>query len=527
MLMSFFQSGAVGSDFDDADLGDERLDGRLKQIVEQVDDAPGDHFPRAMKTGADLEAFYRFGRNPKTGFYDVIRPHLEATARRVESHDDQTILAIHDTTTITASTDRYIPGMGRGSSNSRCGFLAHTCLAIQSHGARHPLGLLDATIWRRGLPTNMDTSELESDDDVLETMDNESDKWDRSLQRADRRVDSPGSLVHLMDAGADKYARIARLVEGKSRFVMRMQQNRRVVDEIEGVDSPKLNDCFQRAERVATRTISLSARDNTDAAPSTQSEHPSRPAREATVAIEVAEAEVKRPSDASRQLSETAELQLVRVREVDPPEEGEPVDWKLLTDVDIDDKADAMKVVRWYQRRWCIEEYFGVLKGGCAADKRLLRSADTYTTAFGVLAAVAWRLLLVRSLAQNAGDTPADEMLRTSQLEALKASDKTPLESTKPTASEAFDAIAKLGGHQPHNGPPGWKVLTRAWKEMTMIEIGIIQGRQVGRKEGQKQGDQRGRKRQLDKMRQVWDNSSPEEFEEWLARQEAQICDQS
>lgn len=519
MLMSFFQSGAIGSDFDDADLGDERLDARVKQIVEQIDDAPGEHFPQAMETEADLEAFYRFGRNPRTGFYDVVRPHFEATARRVESHDDQAVLAIHDTTTITASTKRYISGMGRASSNSRCGFMAHLCLAVQSHGARHPLGLLDATIWRRGLPTNMDTSEFESGDDVLETMDNESDKWDRTLKKADQRVESPEHLVHLMDAAADKYARLARLVEGESRFVMRMQQNRRVTDDLEGVDSPKVNDCFERAETVATRTISLSARDNTDAAPSTQSEHPSRPARQASVAIEIADAELKRPDSASKQLADSAEVNLVRVREVDPPEEGEPVDWKLLTDVDIEGKADAMKVVRWYQRRWCIEEYFGVLKGGCAADKRLLRSADTYTTAFGVLTAVAWRLLLIRSLAQNVGATPAETMLRSSQLQALKASDKTPLETAEATAHQAFDAIAKLGGHQSHNGPPGWKIMMRGWKKMTMIEMGIIKGR--------KQGEQIGRKHQLEKMRQVWNNSSAQEFEEWLSQQEAQICDQS
>lgn len=504
MLLTYAQSNSLKAESQYADLGDARLDDRLAELLVQVAQNPGEHFPQAARSDADLEAIYRFFRNDKTGFDAVAEPHFEASAKRVDAYDDQPILAVHDTTDFLVSKDRYVPGMGRATSNSSCGFLGHFCLAVQSAGPRHPVGMLGGLLWRRGLPSRMDTQAFADTDDCLETLDNESDKWDRVIEAVEGRVERRENLVHVLDAGADKYARMARLKALESRFVARIQQNRRVIDQLEGVDSPKTFDCLEQAPKVSERTISLSARDNADAPPGTRKEHPSRDARQAKVEIRATTARLRRPAKASSELAESIEVGLVWIREIDVPEGEDPVDWKLMCDAPVDNAKQVLKVVDWYRRRWVIEEYFGALKGGCNAEDRLLRSAQTYTTALAVLLPAAWRLLLLRSLAQNAPQTPAKRALRESQLQALASFERTDFDEIDGlTVAQAFDAIAQLGGHLSYNGPPGWLVLMRGWQLMTPAEI----------------ANRKAREQMLRQVRQQWQESSSEQFGQWLEEQ--------
>ena len=48
-------------------------------------------------------------------------------------------------------------------------------------------------------------------------------------------------------------------------------------------------------------------------------------------------------------------LWAVQVREVEPPAEGEPSEWLLLTTVAVQTVDDAIERVTWYACRWGIE----------------------------------------------------------------------------------------------------------------------------------------------------------------------------
>lgn len=504
MLLSYAQSTSLKEESEFADLGDARLDDRLGEMLVQAAQNPGEHFPQIARSEADLEAIYRFFRNEKAGFDPVAESHFKATAERVDTYDDQPILAVHDTTDFLVSKDRYIAGMGRATSNSSCGFLGHFCLAVQSTGPRHPVGMLGGLLWRRGLPTRMNTETFEEVEDCLEVLDNESEKWDRVIEMAEQRVERPENLVHVLDAGADKYARIADLKRRNSRFVARIQQNRRVTDPLENVDSPKIFDCLEQAPKVGERTISLSARDNADAPPGTQRDHPSRDPRQAKVEIRATTATIRRSKKSSSKQPESTEVGLIWIREINVPQGKAPIDWKLMCDAPVETAKQVLKVVDWYRRRWVIEEYFGALKRGCKAEDRLLRSAQTYTTALAVLLPAAWRLLLLRTLVQNAPQTPAQQVLRESQLQALASFERTNFDEVDGlTVAQAFDAIAQLGGHLSCNGPPGWLVLMRGWHLMIPAEIANLKARE----------------QLLRDVREQWKDSSPEQFDEWLEKQ--------
>ena len=55
-------------------------------------------------------------------------------------------------------------------------------------------------------------------------------------------------------------------------------------------------------------------------------------------------------------------LNLVEVREIDPPSPKEAVVWRLLTTHTVNSLAAAVHMVDLYRRRWCIEQVFRALK---------------------------------------------------------------------------------------------------------------------------------------------------------------------
>jgi hypothetical protein len=53
----------------------------------------------------------------------------------------------------------------------------------------------------------------------------------------------------------------------------------------------------------------------------------------------------------------------------------------------------------------------------------------------------------------------------------------------RPTVREALLAVAALGGHIKNNGAPGWLVLYRGFRDLTLLEIGWSTGRRIQRRE--------------------------------------------
>src|SRR5690242_8191516 len=86
----------VGEDMDDVELADRRLTFRARRVVKKVAAAPDKGFPEAMGNEADLEGFYRFLANDKVSKEALLKPHADATVRRMSAHE--TVVVAHDTT---------------------------------------------------------------------------------------------------------------------------------------------------------------------------------------------------------------------------------------------------------------------------------------------------------------------------------------------------------------------------------------------------------------------------------------------
>ena len=111
------------------------------------------------------------------------------------------------------------------------------------------------------------------------------------------------------------------------------------------------------------------------------------------------------------------------------------------------------------------EEYFKALKSGCAYEQRQLESRTTLLNALGLLAPLAWRLLVLRSVAADTR-APAAAVLDPDELHVLRTISRDIRLGLTPTAAEALTALARLGGHFPHNGRPGWKILWTGFQKL-------------------------------------------------------------
>lgn len=70
------------------------------------------------------------------------------------------------------------------------------------------------------------------------------------------------------------------------------------------------------------------------------------------------------------------DVNMVVIRELDPPSGVEPLCWVLFTSLPIDDLQQLARVGALYELRWRVEEYFKLLKSGYAIESSRLDDAD-------------------------------------------------------------------------------------------------------------------------------------------------------
>jgi hypothetical protein len=199
-----------------------------------------------------------------------------------------------------------------------------------------------------------------------------------------------------------------------------------------------------------------------------------REARIATLSITGTQASLARPHY-DRQSVPSLPVNLVYVRELDPPANVEPVAWVLMTNECIDTPKQLLQVVEHYRARWMIEEFFKALKTGCAFEKRQLESYQTLTNALGIFLPIAWHLLLLRHDARAGPEEPAERVLSPTQIQVLRA--RLPkIMPASPTTADALRAVAYLGGHFIKK-PPGWLVLGRGLEKLLDLEAGWLLAR--------------------------------------------------
>lgn len=453
----------------DAPLGDSRRNDRFEEIVQSLTSQPDASVPEAMGTQAALEAYYRFMRNEAIDHQSLLEPHFDQTRQRAESLSRA--LVVHDTTefnfTVHDKPSREnlaCPKEGRQS------FLWHPSLVLSADGKRAPLGLIASRpfVHAKELPDEQAHQFWDERGGIYE---NEMWRWMEGVEAAESRLSEVMRPVHIMDSECDDYGLMYRMSTSDYPFIIRMCYERNISDGPLRDDYRKISDALDEEDWCADeREVFLSARPERK---TLTSNYLPRRARKVRMRVRSTTVELRRPKTVlTRYASNTLEVRVVEVTEVDPPEGEEPVRWVLATSELVDEADQIWEVVDHYRARWVIEEYFKALKTGTGYSNLQHKRAKTLLSALSTKAVVAWNLLRLRHLGRHVPDLDAQEVLNDVQMAILQ--EKRPnLMPDDATAEDAMKAVAGLGGHIPQNGPAGWQVLGRGWEHMAELEEGV------------------------------------------------------
>jgi Transposase DDE domain len=210
---------------------------------------------------------------------------------------------------------------------------------------------------------------------------------------------------------------------------------------------------------------------------------PGRKARTARLSIRFGEVEIMQPSNrkSSLQLPESVAVTLVIAREINPPAGEEAALWFLLTTHQVNDIADARRIIGFYRLRWTIEQVFRTMKTKGFAVEALRQEQDgpleKLVTAILIAAIKVMQLVAERDGKTrrpltdvfDSDDQPALECVN-QDLEGKTEKQKNP----HPRGSLAYAGwvFARLGGWTGYYGKPGPIVMLRGLVQFHAIKHG-------------------------------------------------------
>ncbi len=168
---------------------------------------------------------------------------------------------------------------------------------------------------------------------------------------------------------------------------------------------------------------------------------------------------------------------MLHVTERHPPRGRRPIEWKLLTDLPVRSRREAVEKIGWYATLWKIETFHKILKSGCRTEESRLRSAERIANLLALFCIIAWRILWL-TLAHRADPDAAPQTALTDQEIALLDRLMPDADSGKGPGSRLalyVRKLARLGGHlgRSRDPPPGVIVLWRGLSRLADIELGM------------------------------------------------------
>jgi len=449
----------------DVDLNDKRLNDRLSEVLAQLGGHPTASIPAACGGYAEMMAAYRLFDNEKVRFDNVIAPHIEATRRRMA--EQPVVILAQDTTEIDLTRpEQPVAGAGPLDNGARRGVFLHPLVGFTADGT--PLGTVHATVWTRDDAPPPSKSEREAKRKHTPIEEKESQRWIDTLQQADEQADrAPDTrFVCVADSEADIYELLADAQSESSQveWIVRASQNRALLQDEKTVDNSEpgevqanhLREQVLTQDVLFTHTITVRGR-KAKVSCETRGRRQPRQSRTAEVEVRAARVTLRPPWRHDRKLSEVT-LNVVLVREINPPADETAVEWILLTSLPIDTAEQVRKVIQYYCVRWMIEVLFRTLKSGCRVEDRRFEHIDRFLPCLAVYLIITWRTLFVCRLGREFPEISCEAVFEPSEWKSVyHVVRREPPPAKPPTLSEMVRMVAQLGGYvnRPRADEPG------------------------------------------------------------------------
>ena len=432
----------IKNEFDLVSLGDERLNKRLKQIVQRVSESPESTINHACNDWAETKAAYRFFSNDTIDYKKILEGHIQSTKARCLKNS--AVLVIQDTTYFNYTSHPKTKGLcalsrNRGKHKEKVetlGLLMHSSLAISTDG--EPLGLLDQKIYSRPLISEEKKKiKLSSHNTSLPIEEKESFRW-LELLRSNHKLNFPSTskIITICDREADIYELFKLSNDIEMPVLVRAGQNRKVNKT--STHSEKTGEqlwTFIHKQPVIGRIqIKVPEKDNT-------------PERIATLSIRFNNFMMNPPKSKTAGDS-SFKLYAIHLVEEHSPKNIEPIEWLLLTNLTVENFEDALEKIKWYCLRWRIEIFHKVLKSGIKVEDCRLSTSARLIRYLAISSVIAWRILWLTLIARTKPDMNCNIFLSETEWKILfiKNFKKSKIPNITPNIKECVIWIAKLGG---------------------------------------------------------------------------------
>lgn len=424
----------------------------------------------ACQDWSNTKAAYRFFSNENVEEEDILSGHFESTMLRAQSMTGYR-LVLHDTTEFsfqrkspdevgfthklnTGKRDRS----GLPQHRTKCGLLMHSSLVVTEEGL--PLGLGAVKFWTRKKFKGSNQLRKKVCFTRIPIEEKESYRWLSCLEDSSVLLgDRPERCVHIGDREADILELFCQAKHLGTHFLVRSCTDR-------NTDKGKMVEVMNKAKVRGQYKLQV-----TD-----------RKGRISWTKIKISFRRVNiLPSPGKQKLFQPQEVTVIVAKEQECPTDREPIHWRLLTDLPVKTRLDALEKIQWYALRWRTETFHKILKSGCKAEDSKLRTADRLTRFISLLCILSWRIFWMTMIKRVSENSPANVVftdLEISLLDQLVSKESNKKRKSK-TLSEHILRLAQLGGYlaRAKDPPPGNQVIWRGMSRLTDIQLGFEMGR--------------------------------------------------
>jgi hypothetical protein len=437
-------------------------------MLEQFSNRIGGSIPFACQDWANTKAAYRLLSSDRVSEHTILAGHFEATRSRSSADDDAPLLILHDTTTFTYNRgDAAAVGITHKSFTRKdrdglpqhyvvCGLQMHSSMVVTPEGL--PLGLAAIHFWTRDRFKGCTAMKRKINPTRVPIEEKESRRWLDGLRRSSALIGRPERCVHVGDRESDIYELFCLAQELGTHFLVRT-----CVDRLAGDGKHTIADDMTKARVKGLHRVEV--RDQKG------------DISQAVLEIRYRRVLVLPPIGKQKQYPHLT-LTVIHARECGTPSGRDRIDWKLMTDLPVASRKDAVEKLQWYAMRWKIETFHKILKSGCKAEASKLRTAERLINLIAVLCILGWRIFWMTMMNRAAPSAPPDLAFTSVELQLLDRLliNKDGADPPAASLSTYTLKLARLGGYlaRAHDGPPGNMVLWRGISRLTDIHIGFL-----------------------------------------------------
>jgi hypothetical protein len=456
--------GWAESELKTIDLGDIRLNKRAIFLLDNLGGKPSENIPQTCKGWAETKAAYRFFSNKKVTSKQVLKPHVEATLKRIKEYN--TVLLIQDTTQLNYSSQKQKENIGPLNRDNHRGILLHPNIAVAPNGVC--LGVIDDYHWHRTGLHHKSRDEKNRHNLKTPITEKESYRWIKGYKIANQIATlAPGTrIVSVADREGDIYdlyhESVAPTENKQAEWLVRAVKSRPLLNKN---GKRKANNLWEavKLEKICCHVeFEMPARKNINA-------------RKIKQAVRVKKVILHPPTGRRSKLRcGPVEVNALIATELNPPKGEKPIEWFFITSLPIDGAQSAKLILQYYLCRWQVEVFFRIYKSGCQVEKLQLTTAERLSPCLTFYLIIAWRNLYMTLIGRSNPDISCEVIFEKEEWETIYLMTKKEKPPEKPpNLYKVVRMVAIQGGflNRKNDGEPG---PTAIWLGLQRIKDFIL-----------------------------------------------------